>query len=69
MPGIPVKDTSPSSVSLDRLHAAMRTVNQILLGKERQVELAFSCLLSQGHLLIEDLPGVNFLSKPCNSMA
>ena len=58
MTGIPVSDTSPGSVSRERLHTAMRTVNQILLGKEKQVELAFSCLLSKGHLLIEDLPGV-----------
>jgi MoxR-like ATPase len=33
-------------------------VNQIIMGKEQQVKLAFSCLLARGHLLIEDLPGV-----------
>jgi MoxR-like ATPase len=42
----------------ERLHEAINTVNGILLGKAPQVELAFSCLLAQGHLLIEDLPGV-----------
>ena len=41
-----------------RLKQAVDTVNQILLGKEQQVKLAFSCLLARGHLLIEDLPGV-----------
>ncbi len=41
-----------------RLAEAIGTVNGILLGKERQVQLAFSCLLARGHLLIEDLPGV-----------
>ena len=30
----------------------------MLLGKERQVRLAFSCLLAGGHLLIEDRPGM-----------
>ncbi len=30
----------------------------IILGKERQIRLAFACLLARGHLLIEDLPGV-----------
>lgn len=30
----------------------------IILGKERQIRLALSCLLARGHLLIEDLPGV-----------
>ncbi|MGA9575389.1 MAG: MoxR family ATPase, partial [Lysobacterales bacterium] len=33
-------------------------VNSIIMGKEPQVKLAFSCLLARGHLLIEDLPGV-----------
>jgi MoxR-like ATPase len=42
----------------DRLIEAVDTVNQILLGKEKQVRLAFCCLLSRGHLLIEDVPGV-----------
>jgi len=42
----------------DRLTEAVDTVNQILLGKEKQVNLAFCCLLSRGHLLIEDVPGV-----------
>lgn len=38
-----------------------RTVNQVgsvVLGKEMQVRLAVACLLSEGHLLIEDLPGM-----------
>ncbi len=42
----------------DRLKDAVATVNQVLMGKEAQVKLAFSCLLARGHLLIEDLPGV-----------
>lgn len=33
-------------------------VGQILLGKDRQVRLALTCLLARGHLLIEDLPGM-----------
>ncbi|MBT4161671.1 MAG: AAA family ATPase [Gammaproteobacteria bacterium] len=38
-----------------------RTVNQIgsvVLGKELQSRLAIACLLSEGHLLIEDMPGM-----------
>ncbi|MEM1412097.1 MAG: MoxR family ATPase [Pseudomonadota bacterium] len=42
----------------ERLTQAIAVVNDILLGKEHQVALAFSCLLARGHLLIEDLPGV-----------
>ena len=42
----------------ERLHEAERIVNRILLGKEERIRLAFCCLLSRGHLLIEDVPGV-----------
>ena len=41
-----------------RLLSAQEAVNDILLGKDRQVRLAFCCLLARGHLLIEDVPGV-----------
>ena len=41
-----------------RLLEAQETVNGILLGKDQQVRLSFCCLLSRGHLLIEDVPGV-----------
>lgn len=37
---------------------AQLTVNEVLLGKEREVRLAFCGLLSRGHILIEDVPGV-----------
>lgn len=47
-----------ASERIERLKAAVSTVNQIIMGKEQQVKLAFSCLLARGHLLIEDLPGV-----------
>ena len=36
----------------------MEAVNGVILGKSRQIELAFSALLAGGHLLIEDFPGV-----------
>lgn len=34
------------------------SIGEVLLGKHRQVQLAVCCLLSDGHLLIEDLPGM-----------
>lgn len=40
---------------IDRLIAR---IGEVVLGKEREVELACCCLLSGGHLLIEDLPGM-----------
>ena len=33
-------------------------ISTVLLGKDTQVRLAIACLLSEGHLLIEDLPGM-----------
>ncbi|MGY8831907.1 MAG: AAA family ATPase, partial [Pseudomonadales bacterium] len=41
-----------------KLETVLQTVNHVLLGKEPQVRLALTCLLAQGHLLIEDLPGM-----------
>lgn len=41
-----------------RLDAAIAQVNLVLLGKPRQVKLAFACLIAGGHLLLEDVPGV-----------
>lgn len=40
------------------LDRAASEVGKVLLGKERQVRLALCCLLSGGHLLLEDLPGM-----------
>ncbi|WP_432695780.1 AAA family ATPase [Marinobacterium sp. YM272] len=37
---------------------ASRSLERVLLGKQQQIRLALTCLLSQGHLLIEDLPGM-----------
>lgn len=41
-----------------RLERCLSSVNQVLLGKEKQVRLAVCCLLARGHLLLEDLPGM-----------
>ena len=53
----------PSTTSLptdlrDSLARAIAQVNTVVLGKRREIRLAFVCLLAGGHLLIEDLPGV-----------
>ncbi len=40
------------------LHRALDALNGVLLGKAEPVKLALTCLLAQGHLLIEDLPGL-----------
>ena len=40
------------------LKNTIHEVSGVLLGKEHQIKLALACLLSRGHLLIEDLPGM-----------
>lgn len=40
------------------LNQVIATANRIILGKEKEVRLALTCLLAGGHLLIEDLPGM-----------
>ena len=41
-----------------QLDECLQAVNEVLLGKETQVRLALTCLIADGHLLIEDLPGM-----------
>ncbi len=38
--------------------AFLEQANGIILGKEKTIKLALSCVLANGHLLIEDVPGV-----------
>ena len=40
------------------LEETIAGIGSVLLGKEHQIKLALTCLLSRGHLLIEDLPGM-----------
>ncbi|MBS3800097.1 MAG: AAA family ATPase, partial [Thioalkalivibrio sp.] len=42
----------------DALQKTETALNEILLGKPEPVRLALACLLANGHLLIEDQPGV-----------
>jgi MoxR-like ATPase len=47
-------DATRFAADLDRLVSA---VEEVLLGKNRVIRLAFTALLSEGHLLLEDVPG------------
>ena len=42
----------------NKIAQILNQLNTILLGKEQQTKLALVCLLADGHLLIEDLPGM-----------
>ncbi len=50
--------TPAAEQTRQRLDAAIAQVNQVVVGKNRAVRMAFACLLAGGHLLIEDVPGV-----------
>ena len=47
----------PSRMS-DRIASILTSASEIILGKPDVLKLSLSCLLAQGHLLIEDVPGV-----------
>jgi MoxR-like ATPase len=50
----------PSAVDgfAQRFHALVSNIEQVVRGKHEVVELALTCLFSEGHLLVEDVPGV-----------
>nr|WP_211164632.1 AAA family ATPase [Shewanella sp. DNRA4] len=47
-----------SHVAHSGLSQLLQQLEQVLLGKPRQIRLALACILARGHLLIEDLPGM-----------
>jgi MoxR-like ATPase len=55
-------ESAPSSRHVDALragvHAGLEALCRVVVGKETQVRRAVAALLSGGHLLLEDLPGV-----------
>jgi MoxR-like ATPase len=54
----PRSDSQVTGAAQGAMRRAIDQVNQLVLGKPREVQLAFACLLAGGHLLIEDLPGL-----------
>ncbi|HET7563136.1 MAG TPA: AAA family ATPase [Rhodanobacteraceae bacterium] len=49
---------SLASTPRQRLNSALAQVNDVVVGKNLPVRLAFASLLAGGHLLVEDVPGV-----------
>lgn len=47
-----------NSPLLQDIPLTLKELNRIILGKEQQVKLALTCLIADGHLLVEDLPGM-----------
>ena len=44
--------------SQQSITAILNKIESVVLGKPKECRLALACLLAQGHLLIEDLPGM-----------
>ena len=58
MPAFPAQRHMLTDGLQDAVKRAQAQVNTLVLGKPHEVRLAFVALLSDGHLLIEDLPGL-----------
>ncbi|WP_027081364.1 AAA family ATPase [Luteimonas mephitis] len=58
MTAIPAQRPMLTDGLRDAVKRAQEQVNTLVLGKPHEVRLAFVALLSGGHLLIEDLPGL-----------
>jgi MoxR-like ATPase len=39
------------------IHALVANIDRVVRGKDREIRMAVSCLLSDGHLLLDDVPG------------
>jgi MoxR-like ATPase len=50
-------DPAERVASAPDVRALRDYLRSVLLGKERQIDLVIACLLSRGHLLLDDLPG------------
>jgi MoxR-like ATPase len=48
----------PSSRSLDKIAALQANVERVIRGKSEVVQFCIAALLSKGHILLEDVPGV-----------
>ena len=42
----------------ENISILVEQLEQVLLGKQQQIKLALSCIFAEGHLLIEDQPGM-----------
>ncbi|QLY31471.1 AAA family ATPase [Nocardia huaxiensis] len=50
--------TSPMDVTIKRTEAVLREMGRVVVGKRDELQLIMIAVLSGGHILIEDLPGL-----------
>ena len=51
-------ETASTPVETALFHAVVDAVNSIVFARDQTIRLAVACLVSGGHLLVEDLPGL-----------
>ncbi|MFI6870575.1 AAA family ATPase [Nocardia sp. NPDC050406] len=50
--------TSPMDITIKRTEAVLRELSRVVVGKRDELQLIMIAVLSGGHVLIEDLPGL-----------
>ncbi|MBF6370701.1 MoxR family ATPase, partial [Nocardia puris] len=50
--------TMPLDVTVQRAEAVLRELSRVVVGKQEELRLIMIAVLSGGHVLIEDLPGL-----------
>src|ERR1043165_6249281 len=50
--------SSPMDVTIKRTDAVLREMSRVVVGKRDELQLIMIAVLSGGHILIEDLPGL-----------
>lgn len=58
MTAVPSTDAPPAPNFASIVESIVDNVARVIQGKRDAIELALICLLSEGHLLVEDVPGV-----------
>ena len=51
-------DVTADAADVDAVHRLEASVARVIRGKDEVIRMAVVCLLAQGHVLIEDVPGV-----------
>src|ERR1700683_3711697 len=65
----PRSASEENQVGKDLLESFLKAAGQIIFNKEDEFKLSLTCFLSQGHLIIEDIPGVGkttFVKTVCS---
>jgi MoxR-like ATPase len=57
-PAIAEAELSPARIPVSRLRDLESSLGEVIRGKSEVLRLSLACLISRGHLLIEDVPGV-----------